>query len=123
MSHSRRHGWTKGPTRILLEARKYKVFYRARKRNSDGTFESWQRGEISMIVQPTAEDPEGQKALERRIRFAREKNSIEIEVHKILDEGDEVPLTGGSKESISKVATAEEYEAAKRKRALEKSEN
>jgi hypothetical protein len=117
MTASRRHGWTKGATKILLGARKYKVTYRARKRLPEGGFGEWQTSSIWMTVEPSAEDPEGQKALQRRIRFARERANIEMEVHEIEDCGDEVPLQT-TKDSISRVVSEEDYEGLKRKAAL-----
>lgn len=120
MAHSKRHGWTRGPTRVLPEeTRKYKVHYRARRRNPDGSFGEWQKGKISMIVETTQEDPEGERAVDRRIRFMREKYSVEIEVFKILDEGDEVPVGGGGvKDGKETVVSSSEYEALRRKQSL-----
>lgn len=118
MSHSRRHGWTKGGTRILPEdTRKYAVVYRARKILPEGGFGEWQRGKLSMIVGVSQEDPEGMRALEKRIRFARERSHIEMEVFEIIDEGDEVPL-GGTSDGIAKVSSPSEYEGLKRKQNL-----
>lgn len=119
MSHSRRHGWTRGPTRILPEeVRKYAVVYRARKILPEGDgFGEWQRGRISILVEVSQEDPEGMRALERRIRFARERSQIELEVFEIIDEGDEVP-EGGTSEGIAKVVSERDYEGLKRKSSL-----
>lgn len=103
---------------MLFEARKKKVHYRARKVAPDGTFGEWQRGVITMVVQPSAEDPEGDKAIEKRVRFAREKNRIELEVFSIVDEGDEIPLEGGTKEGIPTVVSPSDYEGLKRKNSL-----
>lgn len=115
MSHSRHHDWAKGPVnRLHPDSRVYRVTYRARKRGE----EEWQIGTLRVPVKVNSQtgesyDPEGRKALDRHLRRWRERSKLEMEIHDIVDEGDEVPFPDLS--VPQKIASKREYEEAERK--------
>jgi len=114
VSRSRKHDWTRGPTwRLGPDARKYIVHYRGRKMNEEGA--PWLEGTITMVVkinltQGEQYDPEGLRALDRRLRSVREKNKVEIEVFSIVDGGDEQALQIGPNSPAGKVVNEKVYD-------------
>jgi hypothetical protein len=71
---------------------------------------------MRFVVEPSAEDPEGLKMLDEKIRRAREKNLIEMEVFEIIDDGDEQAIT--SIGVPTKTVDEETYKGLERKRRL-----